>query len=104
MELVRIGHVDDPNLAEIYAASLRSEGIPVVLTGGATVGYPTRIGFGGRTYLSVPPEHREVALELLAGSDATLGGSPDGPVRADWLILGAIAFVLFVLLLIQALR
>ncbi len=104
MNLVRIGYVDDPNLAEVYAASMRSEGIDVVLTGGATVGYPTRIGFGGRTYLAVSPEDEDDALALMSESDLVLTSSSDVPLRGDWLLIGGIAFVLAFILVVQALR
>ncbi|MBT8199383.1 MAG: hypothetical protein KJO36_02580 [Acidimicrobiia bacterium] len=104
MELVRIGYVDDPNLAEVYAASMRSEGIEVVLSGGATIGYPTRIGFGGRTYLAVAAESEADAIDLLTDSDLVFTNSSDVPVAGDWLLIGGIALVLVFILVVQALR
>jgi len=102
-ELIRIGHIDDPNLAEVYAASLRSEGIPVMMSGGVAM-YPTRVGYGARTYFSVPTGDREDALTLLEGSDMVLGPSVDKPLRGDWYLLAGIGIVLGFLVLVQALR
>jgi len=100
---VRIGHIDDPNLAEVYAASLRSEGIAVMLSGGAAM-YPTRNGYGARTYLSVSTVDKEDAIGLLEGSDMVLGYSSDQPLRGEWYLVAGITLVFVFILVVQALR
>ena len=102
-QLVRIGYVDDPHVAEIYAANLRSEGIKVTLSGGVAM-YPTRVGFGSRTYLMVPTEEREDAVALLEGSDMVAVDAPDAPSQSDWVVVAAIGVFLVLVLLATALR